>query len=159
MENNVREELDILVLKVTDWRNSYLRQADGNSGDEYLIQELHEDISTWMAPYVRRLRETEYITNEEEAEFWGRIKQSYDEFVEDIHSGKTLKQEEKVNINALLNQFEVHSDFIKMGYGGTEFILEQKMKLVDVAIKLVPALTKKLCKCSVKCKKERNNGS
>jgi hypothetical protein len=156
MEDNVRKELDMLVLKLNDWRNSYLRQAEGH-GDEYLIQELHEDISTWMAPYVRRLHEMEYITNAEEAEFWGRIKQSYDEFVQDIHSGKSLKQEEEVDIKDLLNKFRVHKDFIEMNLNDKDFLSEQKAKLVEVALKLIPALEKKMCKCGGS-KKGVNNG-
>ena len=143
MDEKVREELDVLVLKLNDWRNSYLRQATGD-GDEYLINELKEDVSTWMAPYVRRFEELEYITRAEADEFWGKIRESFEEFIQDIQSGKTIKVIEKVDIKSLLHKFEVHKHFIESSYGDTEFKLEQKMKMVNLAIKLIPALVQKL---------------
>jgi hypothetical protein len=141
MQEKVRKELDTLLSKMKDWRNSYLRYVSGE-GDDYLIEELQEDINTWMAPYVRRLEETNHITRGEADAFWSDISDSFAEFVRDVGEGKVIKEIKRIDVADLMSRFRVCKDFIDMSYGGHEFITEQKLKLADIALELIPYLVK-----------------
>jgi len=141
MKANVRKELDVLLEKVAHWKNSYLKEVEGKN-DEWLIDELKEDIATWMAPYVLRLEETKHITRQESDDFWREVGKSFREFIKDIEAGKRIEQKTIVDVPKLLSQFKVHKKLIEGNYINHEFQVEQKIKLADIAMILVPALEK-----------------
>ena len=69
MEENVKKELDTIKEMVLRWRKSYLGWATSNGGNDYLIEELSEEISTHVSPLVRRLYETNHLSLYEHHEF------------------------------------------------------------------------------------------
>jgi hypothetical protein len=80
MEENVRKELEALEVMVLNWKANYLQYATPDGGNDYLLEEFHEEISTYMSPYVRRLFQCQYITAEQAEKF---LNQMYDQ-VEDL---------------------------------------------------------------------------
>lgn len=146
MLDKVREELDVFLNKLKDWRADYWSQATGDSSDKFLIEDFQEEISTYMAPVIRRFREMEYITADEEQQFWGKAIIELNEFAEDIMSGKLPEKpvEKEININELISRFKVHRDLIVGGHIGKEIEKEQKIKLSDIAIELIPELIRRL---------------
>jgi hypothetical protein len=69
MEENVKKELDTIKGMVLRWKKSFLRYATPDGGNEYLIQEFSEEISTYVSPLVRRLWETKHLSRDEVHEF------------------------------------------------------------------------------------------
>ena len=69
MKENVKKELDTIKEMVLRWRKSYLGWATSNGGNDYLIEELSEEISTHVSPLVRRLYETDHLSLYEHHEF------------------------------------------------------------------------------------------
>ena len=69
MEENVKKELDTIKEMVLRWRKSYLGWATSNGGNDYLIEELSEEISTHVSPLVRRLYETDHLSLYEHHKF------------------------------------------------------------------------------------------
>jgi hypothetical protein len=69
MEENVRKELDTLEQMLFNWKASYLGFATADGGNDFLLEEFQEEISTYISPYVRRLFQCEYINATEAEEF------------------------------------------------------------------------------------------
>ena len=69
MEENVRQELEALEAMVLNWKRSYLEHATPDGNNEFLAEEFHEEISTYMSPYLRRLYQCEHLTQQESEEF------------------------------------------------------------------------------------------
>ncbi len=69
MQENVRKELDALEQMVLNWKASYLGFATPEGGNDFLVEEFQEEITTYISPYLRRLCQCEYITSGEAEEF------------------------------------------------------------------------------------------
>ena len=69
MEENVKKELDTIKEMVLRWRKSYLGWATSDGGNDYLIEEFSEEISTHVSPLVRRLWESNHLSLPEHHEF------------------------------------------------------------------------------------------
>jgi ribosomal 50S subunit-associated protein YjgA (DUF615 family) len=69
MKENVRQELDAMEMMVSNWKGVYLRDATPDGNNDFLVEELQEEIATYMAPYLRRLFQCDHITAEEAEEF------------------------------------------------------------------------------------------
>ncbi len=69
MKENVKKELDTIEMMVLRWKKSYLEWATPDGGNDYLIEEFSEEISTHVSPLVRRLYETNHLSLFEHHEF------------------------------------------------------------------------------------------
>ena len=69
MRPEVRKELDTLLTMVAAWRDDKIRIAGGEDGWDFLAGDLHEEIGDHVCPYIRRMFECKYITDEECWEF------------------------------------------------------------------------------------------
>jgi hypothetical protein len=69
MEENVRQELEALEAMVRNWKRNYLEYATPEGNNDFLVEEFQEEITTYMSPYLRRLFQCEYLTQEEAEEF------------------------------------------------------------------------------------------
>lgn len=69
MEENVKEELDTIKKMVLRWQKSYLGWATPDGGNEYLLEEFSEEITTYVSPMVRRFCENNYLSPFEHHEF------------------------------------------------------------------------------------------
>ncbi|NQT04177.1 MAG: hypothetical protein HQ580_19280 [Planctomycetes bacterium] len=79
MEHGTRKELDDLLLIVDNWIRGYKTLLAG-PGDEYLIEDLKEEVNEKMMPYISRLLKTEHITREEMGVLSGEIISKVAEF-------------------------------------------------------------------------------
>jgi hypothetical protein len=69
MEENVRQELDAMVMMMSNWKGVYLSDATPEGNNDFLVEEFQEELTTYMGPYLRRLFQCDHITAEEAEEF------------------------------------------------------------------------------------------
>jgi hypothetical protein len=69
MEQNVVKELQTLERMVLNWKRDYLSMGSGDGGDGYLVDDFHEEITTHVSPFVRRLHENNHLSLSEAHEF------------------------------------------------------------------------------------------
>ena len=148
MEPNVRKELDVFKRMVQNWADSYLWFVTGDN-DDCLIDDLQEDINTYLAPQMRRFMEVGHVTVMEYHEFFSDISKIVEGFVEHTKTPPAQKKE-IVDVVGLISQFNIHKGLTENNHGGTEFTVGQKIKMADIAVKLIPELIKKRCKCGEK---------
>lgn len=69
MEEGTIKELKDLENMIINWSKDYIKNVDVNGGNDYLIEDFREEIDLYIAPYLRRLYETEYLTRQEAIDF------------------------------------------------------------------------------------------
>jgi hypothetical protein len=69
MEDNVRKELDALKSMLHNWKTGFMSWASPDGDNDYVLLEFTEEIQTNLYPYVRRLFETNYLSDSEAKEF------------------------------------------------------------------------------------------
>ena len=84
MEKRVQEELDSIAMMVGNWRDSYTRMITGVGDESFLVSDLIDEIEENIFPYLRRFKECEYITIEEESAFIERLFENVDRLILDI---------------------------------------------------------------------------
>ena len=84
MEKRVQEELDSIAMMVENWRDSYIRMITGDGDEGFLVSDLVGEIEEHISPYLRRFRECEYITSEEESAFIERLFENIDRLTHEI---------------------------------------------------------------------------
>lgn len=89
MEENVRKELDALEAMVLNWKANYLQYATPDGNNEFLLEEFHEEITTYMSPYIRRLFQCEYITAEQAEKFLNHLYDQVEELRQEIKDLET----------------------------------------------------------------------
>ncbi len=79
MEENVHKELETLKSMVFAWRENYRLTGSADGTDEFLVREFAEEIELHVYPYMRRLRECDYLTATEADEFLNFCDQQVEE--------------------------------------------------------------------------------
>jgi hypothetical protein len=69
MEENVRKELDALRSMLHNWKSGFMSWASPDGENAHVCLEFTEEIQTNIYPYVRRLFETNYLSDSEAKEF------------------------------------------------------------------------------------------
>jgi hypothetical protein len=69
MEENVAQELDALKGMLNNWKTGFLSWASPDGDNEHVILEFAEEIQMNLYPYVRRLFETNHLSESEATEF------------------------------------------------------------------------------------------
>jgi hypothetical protein len=69
MEDNVRQELDVLKQMMHNWKRGFLSWASTDGDNDHVLLEFTEEIQEQVYPYLTRLRETEYLSDLEAKEF------------------------------------------------------------------------------------------
>jgi hypothetical protein len=69
MEQNVRKELEALKGMLHNWKTGFLSWASPDGDNEHVLLEFTEEIQTNLYPYVRRLFETNHLSDSEATEF------------------------------------------------------------------------------------------
>jgi len=69
MEENVRQELEVLKQMLQNWKRGYLGWASPDGDNHHVLLEFTEEIQEQVYPYVTRLRETENLSDAEAKEF------------------------------------------------------------------------------------------
>ena len=100
MEENVKKELDTIKEMVLRWRESYLGWATSDGGNDYLIEEFSEEISTHVSPLVRRLFETNHLSLYEHHEFMESCYNQLNELRDLIKEKEAETQQPKRGVHA-----------------------------------------------------------
>ena len=82
MQENVRKELDALEEMLLNWKASYLGFATPEGGNDFLVEDFQEEITTYISPYVRRL--FQWKPKEVQATLQALVETSH------VHGGFTL---------------------------------------------------------------------
>jgi hypothetical protein len=69
MEENVRNELEVLKQMMNNWKRGYLSWASPDGDNQYVALEFTEEMQEQLYPYVTRLREARHLTDSEAKEF------------------------------------------------------------------------------------------
>jgi len=69
MEENVHQELDALKGMLNNWKTGFLSWASPDGDNDYVLLEFTEEIQMNLYPYVRRLFETNHLSESEAREF------------------------------------------------------------------------------------------
>jgi hypothetical protein len=69
MEENVSKELDALKGMLNNWKTGFLSWASPDGDNDYVLMEFSEEIQVNLYPYVRRLCETNHLSESEAKEF------------------------------------------------------------------------------------------
>jgi hypothetical protein len=69
MDEGVRKELDTLKGMVLNWKKGFISWASPEGDNEYVAQEFSEEIQEQVYPYVRRMFETNHLSDAEAREF------------------------------------------------------------------------------------------
>ena len=69
MEENVRQELEVLKQMMQNWKRGFLSWASPDGDNDHVLLEFTEEIQEQLYPLITRLRETEHLTNSEAQEF------------------------------------------------------------------------------------------
>ena len=69
MEENVRQELEVLKQMMQNWKRGFLSWASPDGDNDHVLLEFTEEIQEQVYPYVTRLRETENLSGAEAREF------------------------------------------------------------------------------------------
>lgn len=80
MDDAMKEELRVYKMMLNNWRDSYISWLVTGEDNTWVVEELKEDISTWMAPQVRRFAEMGYMNFKEVQEFWKEVVEIVDDF-------------------------------------------------------------------------------
>ena len=69
MEENVVKELDALKGMLNNWKTGFLSWASPDGDNDHVLLEFTEEIQMNLYPYVRRLFETNHLSESEAQEF------------------------------------------------------------------------------------------
>ena len=69
MEENVRQELEVLKQMIHNWKRGFLSWASPDGDNDHVLLEFTEEIQQQVYPYVSRLRQTEHLNDAEAKEF------------------------------------------------------------------------------------------
>jgi hypothetical protein len=69
VEENVRQELEVLKQMLNNWKRGFLGWASPDGDNDHVLLEFTEEIQEQLYPLVTRLRETEHLTGSEAKEF------------------------------------------------------------------------------------------
>jgi hypothetical protein len=69
MEENVRQELEVLKQMMQNWKRGFLSWASPEGDNDHVLLEFNEEIQQQVYPYVNRLLETEHLNGAEAKEF------------------------------------------------------------------------------------------
>ena len=69
MEENVRQELEVLKQMMQNWKRGFLSWASPDGDNDHVLLEFTEEIQEQVYPYVTRLREAEHLNAAEAKEF------------------------------------------------------------------------------------------
>ena len=69
MEENVHKELDALKAVLNNWKAGFLSWASPDGDNDHVLLEFTEEIQNNLYPYVRRLFETNHLSESEATEF------------------------------------------------------------------------------------------
>lgn len=65
MEESVREELEVLKGMLENWKRGFLSWASLDEDNDNVLQEFVEEVQLHVYPYVKRLVETDHLSEAE----------------------------------------------------------------------------------------------
>lgn len=71
MEQNVREELEVLKGMLENWKTGFVGWASPDGDNEHVLEEFIEEVQLHVYPYVRRLVAADHLSEAEAKVFLG----------------------------------------------------------------------------------------
>ena len=93
MEENVRQELEVLKQMMQNWKRGFLSWASSDGDNQHVLLEFSEEIQEQVYPYVTRLRETEHLNNAEATEFMDYCYSQVEDLRDQLREVETDKSE------------------------------------------------------------------
>ena len=93
MEENVRQELEVLKQMMQNWKRGFLSWASPDGDNDHVLLEFTEEIQEQVYPYVTRLRETEHLSNAEAKEFMDYCYSQVEDLRDQLREVETDKSE------------------------------------------------------------------
>jgi len=90
------EEIVLLRQRVRLWRDDYIQSAPPRGGEDYLFleHEFIQEVEEYIYPYVRRLRETDHLDQDQVNEFMDYCYQQIYALREYLLEGTAVNTEE-----------------------------------------------------------------
>ena len=96
MEDNVRAELDVLKGMLENWKAGYLGWSSPDGENEHVLIEFREEIQVNIYPYVRRLFETNHLSESEAKDFMVYCYGQIDELRNQLKGMETKRNNKEV---------------------------------------------------------------
>ena len=93
MEENVRQELEVLKQMMQNWKRGFLSWASPDGDNDHVLLEFTEEIHQQVYPYVTRLRETEHLNAAEAKEFMDYCHSQVEELRDQLRQVETDESE------------------------------------------------------------------
>jgi hypothetical protein len=93
VEENVRQELEVLKQMINNWKRGFLLWASPDGDNQHVLLEFTEEIQEQIYPYVTRLRETEHLNNAEATEFMDYCYSQVEDLRDQLRQVETDKSE------------------------------------------------------------------
>jgi len=93
MDDNVRKELETLKGMLHNWKRSFLGWASPEGDNDHVLLEFTEEIQLHLYPYVRRLHETNDLTDSEAREFLDYCYSQVDDLRDQLRKVETKQSE------------------------------------------------------------------
>jgi hypothetical protein len=93
MEENVRQELDVLKQMMNNWKRGFLLWASPDGDNQHVLLEFTEEIQEQIYPYVTRLRETQHLNDAEAKEFMDYCYSQVDDLRNRLREVETVQSE------------------------------------------------------------------
>jgi hypothetical protein len=93
MEENVRQELEVLKQMMNNWKRGFLLWASPDGDNQHVLLEFTEEIQEQIYPYVTRLRETEHLNDAEAKEFMDYCYSQVDDLRNRLREVETVQSE------------------------------------------------------------------
>ena len=93
MDDNVRKELETLKGMLHNWKRGFLSWASPEGDNDHVLLEFTEEIQLHLYPYVRRLHETNDLTDSEAREFLDYCYSQVDDLRDQLRKVETKQSE------------------------------------------------------------------
>lgn len=84
MKKNVEREMEDLEKMVKNWKADYSKSVTPNGPNDYLLDDLIEEIGIYIGPYMTRLIACKHLTREEAGEWMNKYNKYVSELKEEI---------------------------------------------------------------------------
>jgi len=96
MEENVRTELHALKGMLNNWKSGFMSWASPDGENDYVLLEFTEEIKSNIYPYIRRLVQTNYLTELEAKEFMEHCSSEVEDLRQRLSQAETEESEKEV---------------------------------------------------------------
>jgi hypothetical protein len=94
VEENVKKELNTILMMINNWKNSYITWISEDGGNEYILQEFIEELNSTVSPYLRRLTTLCFLSTDKMYDFWSKVNIEIKELSDKIKEVENVENKE-----------------------------------------------------------------